>query len=185
MKMLRCIPSLLLFALTASAQIPGQYPGQAPGQYPPGQYPPGQYPPGQGPIPRIPGQTGPNGRPRTGQPQPDNRGKRSDSKSDAKLLTTTAGILRRAASNQLVIQPDDHRVVWYRLAPQLTVRKDGKDAELKEFALGDYVSVESNADDDGIFTAVSVTWKKAGTPEDRDEASKSWDLPRIETAARG
>jgi len=185
MKMLRCIPSLLLFALVAPAQIPGQYPGQSPGQYPPGQYPPGQYPPGQGPIPRIPGQTGPNGRPRNGQPQPDNRGKRSDSKSDAKLLTTTAGILRRAAPNQLVIQPDDHRVVWYRLAPQLTVRKDWKDAELKEFALGDYLSVESNADDDGVFTAVSVTWKKAGTPEDLAEASKTWDLPRIETATRG
>src|ERR1700722_14037760 len=117
MKMLRCIPSLLLFALAIPAQIPGQYPGQSPGQYPPGQYPPGQYPPGQGPIPRIPGQTGPTGRRGNGQPQPDTRGKRSDSKTDARLLTTTTGILRRAAANQLVIQGDDHRVIWYRLAP--------------------------------------------------------------------
>jgi hypothetical protein len=181
MKMLRCIPGLLLFGLAAVWQVQAQLPGQYPPGQSPGQYPPGQYPPGQGPIPRIPGQTGPTGR--TGQPQPNSRGKRSNS--DARLLTTTSGILRRAASNQLVIEPDDHRVVWYRLAPQVMVRKDGKDAELKEFALGDYLSVESNADDDGVFTAVSVTWKKAGTPEDRDEASKIWDLPRIEMATRG
>jgi len=187
MKMLRCISVLFVAAVAASAQLPGQYPGQyPPGQYPPGQYPPGQYPPGQG---RIPGQTGPNipgtGRPRGGQPQsqPSSRGKKSDS--NAQLLTTTAGILRRVATNQLVIEPDDHRVVWYRLASQLTVQKEGKEADLKDFALGDYLSVESNSDDDGIMTAVSATWKKAGTPEDRAEASKTWDLPRPETAARG
>ncbi len=189
MKMLRVIPGLLLFALAAPAQFPGQYPGQYPGgqypgQYPPGQYPPGQYPPGTtSPFPRIPGQTGPTGRPRTGQPQPDRRGKRSNSESQ--LLTVTTGILRRVAPNQLVIEADDHRVIWYRLAPQLMVRKDGKDADLKEFALGDYLSVDSSSDDDSINTAVSVTWKKAGTPDDRAEASKTWDLPRIETVARG
>jgi len=180
-RILTCLPALLLFALGASAQIPGQYPGR----YPPGQYPPGQYPPGQGPNSRIPGQTGPTvpgtGRPRDGQPE--TRGKRSDSK--AQLLTTTAGILRRVAPNQLVIEPDDHRVVWYRLAPQMTVRKDGKDADLKDFALGDYLSVDSNSDDDSIMTAVSVTWKKSGTADDIAEASKTWDLPRMETAARG
>jgi len=89
------------------------------------------------------------------------------------------------ASNQLVIQPDDHRVVWYRLAPQIKVTKDGKDADLKDFSLGDYLSIDSSSDDDSINTAVSVTWKKAATPEDRAEASKTWDLPRPETAARG
>src|SRR6202162_4954533 len=130
-RILKCVPPLLALALAAQAQIPGQYPGQ----YPPGQYPPGQYPPGtRGPIPRIPGQTNPTGGPRTGQPQPESRGKRSNS--NAQLLTTTAGILRRVAPNQLVIEPDDHRVVWYRLAPQLKVQKEGKDADLKDFGLG-------------------------------------------------
>ena len=178
MKMLRVIPFLLVGELAALCQIPGQSPG---GQYPGGQYPGGQYP-GQSPIPRIPGTTNPTGRPRTGQPkqQPDSRGRSSSS--NASLLTTTTGILRRATSNQLVIQSDDHRVIWYRMAPQLTVQKETKDASLSEFALGDYLSVDSNADDDGIMTAVSVSWKKAGTPEDRAEASKTWDLPRVETA---
>jgi hypothetical protein len=186
MKMLRCISVFFAVVFSASAQIPGQYPGQyppgqMPGQYPPGQYPPGGYP--GGPIPRIPGQTGPVGGPRTGQPQPDSRGRKSSS--EAQLLTTTSGILRRVGPNQLVIQPDDHRVVWYRLAPQLKVLKDGKDADLKDFALGDYLSVDSNSDDDSVMTAVSVTWKKAATADDRAEASKTWDLPRPETVARG
>jgi hypothetical protein len=176
MKMLRCISAVFVVAIAVSGQIPGQYPGQ---------YPPGQYPPGQG---RIPGQGSPipgTGRPRNGQPQsqPESRGKKSDS--NAQLLTTTAGILRRVGPNQLVIEPDDHRVVWYRLAPQMTVRKEGKDADLKDFALGDYLSVESSSDDDSIYTAVSVTWKKAATADDIAEASKTWDLPRPETAARG
>jgi hypothetical protein len=177
MKMLRVIPFLLVCELAALCQIPGQSPG---GQYPGGQG--GQYP-GQSPIPRIPGTTNPTGRPRTGQPkqQPDSRGRSSSS--NANLLTTTTGILRRATSNQLVIQSDDHRVIWYRMAPQVTVQKETKDASLSEFALGDYLSVDSNADDDGIMTAVSVTWKKTGTPEDRAEASKTWDLPRLETGA--
>ena len=135
MKMLRCVPTcipvLFVFALVAPAQIPGQYP---PGQYPPGQYPPGT----RSPIPRIPGQTGPVGGPRGRQPQPESRGKRSNS--EAQLLTTTSGILRRVGPNQLVIEPDDHRVVWYRLAPQMMVQKDGKDADLKDFALGDYLA---------------------------------------------
>src|SRR5690349_17527182 len=102
--MLRCI-GVLVVAFAAHAQIPGQYPG--------GQYPPGQYP-GQSPIPRIPGTTGPTGRPRSGQPQqqPESRGKRPANNSNS-LLTTTTGILRRAASNQLVIQSDDHRVIWF------------------------------------------------------------------------
>lgn len=175
MKMLRGISTLLVSAFAVYCQVPGQNPG--------GQYPGGQYP-GQSPIPRIPGTTSPTGRPRTGQPkqQPDSRGGRSSS-SNASLLTTTTGILRRATSNQLVIQSDDHRVIWYRLAPQVTVQKETKDASLSEFALGDYLSVDSNSDDEGIMTAVSVTWKKPGTPADRDEASKTWDLPRLETAA--
>src|SRR5438132_3388486 len=98
MKMLRVIPFLLMGVVAALCQIPGQSPG---GQYPGGQG--GQYP-GQSPVPRIPGTTNPTGRPRTGQPkqQPDSRGGRSSS-SNA-LLTKTNGILRRATSNQLVIQ---------------------------------------------------------------------------------
>jgi len=44
---------------------------------------------------------------------------------------------------------------------------------------GDYVSVDSTADDDSNFTATSVTWQKAATPADRAAAEKDWDLPRL------
>src|SRR5437762_2381969 len=116
MKMLRGISILFAGAFVALCQIPGQYPGGQGGQYS-----------GQIPVPRIPGTTNPTGRPRTGQPkqQPDSRGRSSSS--NANLLTTTTGILRRATSNQLVIQSDDHRVIWYRMAPQITVLKETKD----------------------------------------------------------
>ena len=175
MKMLRGLP--ILFCTLAIGQV--QYPGQ---------YPPGQYPGGPSPIPRIPGQTGPQtgptGRPRPSQTPPPSTGRGRRPASDAALLTTTTGILRRVAANQLVIQSGDHRVIWYRLAGQIKVEKDGKDANLSDFALGDFLSVDSTGTDDGVLTAVSVSWKKAATAEDRADASKNWDLPRLESTAR-
>src|SRR5689334_11340870 len=105
-----------LLCSAAFAQLPGQYPpGQGPGQYPPGQGPNGpngrgRYP-GQTPYPQ-PGQTGPNGRGRGPEPQPGSRTSRT--RSAATITTTTAGILRRATTNQLVIEADDHRIIWYR-----------------------------------------------------------------------
>src|SRR6476646_11354129 len=143
--------SLILIASAALAQLPGQYPGQ----YPPGQYPPGQgrgrYP-GQTPYPQ-PGQTG--GR-QPGGTQPDNRRRTTREKNNTAIVTTTAGILRRANSNQLVIEADDHRIVWYRLGDKMTVEKEGKTSELASFQLGDYLSVDSTSDDEGNFTATSV-----------------------------
>jgi hypothetical protein len=91
--------------------------------------------------------------------------------------TTTEGILRRATGGQLVVSPDDHRVVWYRLTNRTTVQKDGKDADLKSFSLGDRVTVDSNEDDAGNFTAIAVQWLKAASPADSALASQMWDLP--------
>jgi hypothetical protein len=132
----------------------------------------------QVPGQRIPGQPGPTGR----QPQADNRS-RSNAK-NAPVIATTAGILRRVSANQLVIEAGDHRVIWYAFSSQLPVRKDGKDADLSSFARGDSVSVDSSEDDQGILTAVSVSWQKAATPEDRASAAKQWDLPRPPAAGR-
>jgi hypothetical protein len=85
--------------------------------------------------------------------------------------------LRRATAGQLVISPDDHRVVWYRLTTRTTIQKDGRDADLQSFNLGDRVTVDSTEDDAGNFTAVAVQWLKGGTPGDRAAASQTWDLP--------
>jgi hypothetical protein len=87
-------------------------------------------------------------------------------------------MVRRAVSGQLVIQPDDHRVVWYRLTGRTTYQKDGKEADVKDFAPGDRVSVDSTEDDEGNFTATEVRWLKAGTAEERAITAQTWDLPK-------
>lgn len=165
------------FGLTAYAQYPGQYPGQyPPGQYPgqyppgrsPGQYPPGQYPPGQG---------GPNGRGTQNGPPVMRRGKNS---SNNALTTTTSGMLRAVTGKQFVIEPDDHRIVTFRLSGQTTVQKSGKDVDLASFGSGDRLMVDSTEDDNGYFTAVAVRFEKAASAEDRAHASQTWDLPRLD-----
>ena len=173
---------LVLTALVAAAQIPGQYPG---GQYPPG-YPgggrrnPGQYPPGQNPP--YPGQTPPGGRQPSGRDQQP-QGRRSNSDKNGRdkntpIVTTTTGILRRASSNQLIIEADDHRIIWYRLSDKLKATKDGKEVPLESFSAGDYLSVDSTSDDEDNFSATEVSWQKEATPADRTAAQRGWDLPR-------
>jgi hypothetical protein len=141
-------------ASVAFAQFPGQYPGQSP----------------------LPGGPFPGGRrqPQQGQPQPDSR---SSSTRPRPVALTTDGILRRASSNQVVIEADDHRIIWYRLTDKTTIQKDGKDADLKNFQVADHLTVEGTEDDQNNFVALSVTWNKAGTPEEKAGASRTWDLP--------
>jgi hypothetical protein len=81
----------------------------------------------------------------------------------------------------VVIEPDDHRVVWYRLTDKTAIQKDGRDADLKTFEVGDHLTVESSEDDLGNFIATSVTWNKAGTREEKAMASRTWDLPAPST----
>src|SRR5262249_18207475 len=119
---------------------------------------------------------GPVGGRRTQQPAPDSR--RSNSKA-APVLTTTEGMLRRSVPNQLVLQADDHRVIWFRPGDRITYQKDGKDADVKTFELGDRVSVDSGEDDEGNLTAVAVRWLKPGSPGDRAAAVETWDMPRL------
>lgn len=104
---------------------------------------------------------------------------RRDGKSNSSAATVnTTGIFRRFAANQLVIESDDHRVIWYRLSGA-TVEKDGKAADLDSFAPGDYLSVDSTEDDQGIYTATAVEWRKAATPADAAHARETWDLPKL------
>ena len=181
MNRVRLTLAVCLFALSVQAQYPGRYPGQyPPGQYPPGQYPPGQYPPGQYPPGRDPRNPNPTGRP-TQQPRSD-QGRRRNQK-DSALVTTTYGILRTAAGNQFVLEADDHRIITYRTPDKMTVRKDGKDASLGAFAVADHLSVDSTEDEQGYFTAASVTFEKAGTPDERAAAAATWDLPRLDRSA--
>jgi hypothetical protein len=106
--------------------------------------------------------------------------RRGDNSRNNNVATVnTSGIFRRFAGNQLVIESDDHRVIWYRVSDQATVEKDGKSADLAGFAPGDSLSVDSTEDDQGIYTATAVEWRKAATPADAAHALETWDLPKL------
>src|SRR5438876_7598760 len=154
-----CFALLACCGLALGQYPPGQYPpGQyPPGQYPPGQYPPGQYPPGQYPPGRYPGGRYPGGR----DPGRPTQKKQSKSAKDSPIVTTTSGLLRRAAGPKIVIEADDHRIVWYRINEKTTFQKSGKTADVASFVVGDHVNVDSTEDEQGYLTAMSVTFEKA------------------------
>ncbi len=156
--------TLVFSASVAFAQFPGQYPGQSP--LPGGN--PGGYPGGR--------------RPQQQQQQPDSR-QSSTRSSSRPVALTTDGILRRASSNQVVIEGDDHRIIWYRLTDKTTVQKDGRDTDLKNFQVADHVTVESVSDDQDYFVATAVTWNKAGTPEEKGGSVADLGLARCEQRA--
>ena len=94
-------------------------------------------------------------------------------------MTTTSGLLRRAAGPKIVIEADDHRIVWYRINEKTTFPKGGKTADVASFVVGDHVNVDSTEDEQGYLTAMSVTFEKAGTPAEK-AAAQTWDLPRLQ-----
>lgn len=85
----------------------------------------------------------------------------------------------RQTSPALVIEADDHRIIWYRLSDKIKIQKDGADADLKAFEKGDQVTVDSTEDEDGLFTAVEVQWRGAGSAADKAAAAATWDLPKL------
>lgn len=169
------IPLLLCFSgAMALAQYPGQYPpGQYPGQYPPGQYPPGQYPPGACPPGQYCGS-----RPGTSTPVGRSKKDKNGSSNNANAITTTTiGIVRRSVPAQIVLEPADHRIIWYRVTTSTKFMKDNKEADASAFAPGDHVTLDSTADDEGMYTAVEMRFDRKGDPEDRAHAAEDWDLP--------
>jgi hypothetical protein len=168
------IPLLLCFSgAMALAQFPGQYP---PGQYPPGQYPPGQTgncPPGQYPPCNN----------RRNQPIDSTPGRSSKTKSNKNsnaVVTTTIGTIRRSVANQVVVEPADHRIVWYRVTSTTKFMKNNKEVDAAAFTPGDHATIDSTADDEDMYTAVEVRFDKEGDPEERAHATEDWDLPKLE-----
>ena len=144
------------------------------------------------PLPRIgryPGSGGPTG----GGPFPGGnkggRGKTADPapgksrKDNAPVTVSTTGTLRVIAGKQFVLEADDHRIITYKTGDKMTVQKDGKAAELSAFATGDHLTVDSTSDDQGYFTAVTVTFNRAGTAREIEDASRTWDLPNLGAGA--
>ena len=105
--------SLMFWALSALAQFP--FPGQNPGGYPGGGYPGNGYPGNGNPN----GNGYPNGR---GNQQRPPQQQQQNSRNSNRATLTTEGMLRRVAGSQLVIEADDHRIIWYRLTSQTTTQ---------------------------------------------------------------
>jgi len=131
-----------------------------------------------GPFPGGGGRRG--GTNGTGRGQPESRTTREKGK-DLPIVTTTEGLLRRVTSNQIVIEPDDHRIVWYHTSDKMTYDEAGKELDPKALAVGDHVSVDSTANNEDVYTAVSLTRRSVGTAEDRYATSRDWDLPPLFT----
>ncbi len=87
--------------------------------------------------------------------------------------------MRRSVPNQVVLEPADHRIVWYRVTSTTKFMKNNKEVDSTAFAPGDHVTLDSTSDDEDIYTAVEVRWDKEGTPEERVKASEDWDLPKL------
>lgn len=165
---MRPVLCVCFLALPVLAQYPGQYPT---GPFPGG----GPYPPGGRRYPN--GTNGPNGQ---GQPEGRRgRDKKQDKDKSQAVVTTTEGLLRRATANQIVIEADDHRILWYHVPSNMSYQEGGKDLDPKSLTPGDHVSIDSTSDDEGIYTAQSLTRRSPATADDKYAAAHDWDLPPL------
>lgn len=106
-----------------------------------------------------------------GRPGPSRRSESAPAPQSERVKTSnTSGVLRQFSAKQMIIEADDHRIIWYRLGGD--VRIDRENAQP-----GDHLAVTSTQDDEGMYTATVVEWISAGTPEDRAAAVRTWDLP--------
>lgn len=95
------------------------------------------------------------------------------------MVETTIGMVRRAAPSQIVVEPADHRIVWFRVTSATKFMKNNKEVDASSFAPGDHVTVDHTSDDEDMFTAVEMRWDKAGDPEEKTHAAETWDLPPL------
>lgn len=119
--------------------------------------------PRQTPLPRtpLPGQQRTTPRP---QPAP------TATRTAALETRITDGTLRRLIARELILQSDDDRIIWYRIADNLNLSAD-------KFHPGDQLRVTYTEDDAGNYTAMEVEWQSAATDEFRARALLTWDLP--------
>jgi hypothetical protein len=89
---------------------------------------------------------------------------------EAAAVRSTAGILRQLTPRELVLESDDHRLLFYRLGDHVEMPE-------KRLAEGDRLIVTHVADDQGVYTATVVQWSEAGSAEDRERAAEPLDAP--------
>ena len=81
-------------------------------------------------------------------------------------------MLRRMLKDQVVMEADDHRILNFKRTGATQFLKMGTALKPAELKPGDYIEVESTADDEGFMTAVNVMWQQDGTDKDRRHAAE-------------
>jgi len=106
--------------------------------------------------------------------------KKDKNKTENAVLTTTIGMVRRVAPNQIVMEAIDHRIVWFRVTQATKFMKNNKEVDAAAFTPGDHVTMDSSSDDEDMYSAVEMRFDKEGSGEERAQASETWDLPKLE-----
>jgi hypothetical protein len=132
------------------AQIGGPYPG---GQYPGGGYPPGTRGPGGIPLPRR-------------------KSKTTQEKDTPAPMKEVEGMLRKADSKSIVVEAPDSRLITIKRDAKTRFLKNGEDMQPGDLKPGDHLRIEVMEDDEGFYYAVNVNFEKAGTAEERANASQ-------------
>ncbi len=114
-----------------------------------------QYPGGR--APRVP-----QGVPRAGKPK----------KAPEEPTLNIFAVLRRIGDKELIVEAQDTRILTLTRTQKTTFYKNSAEAKASEFQAGDRLFIEASQDEEGYLYAVSVTWQKAGTPEERARASQ-------------
>ncbi len=114
-----------------------------------------QYPGGR--TPRIP-----QGIPRGGKPK----------KAPAEATLNISGVLRKLSDKELILEAPDTRILTLKRTQKTTFYKNSAEAKPSEFQPGDQLFIEASQDDESFLYAVTVTWQKAGTAEERARAAQ-------------
>jgi hypothetical protein len=118
-------------------------------------------------------------------PLPGQRKKSKKAQADAAATEEITGLLRRVNLEELILEPVDSRIITIRRLETTKFYKNSTETPTSEFKPGDHLSVEATRDDQGYFYAVTVTWVKAATPEERARASRPVDTSVLSPPSPG
>jgi hypothetical protein len=107
---------------------------------------------------------------------------RRKKKEEKAQLQSTTGMLRRVQKDQIVVEADDHRILNFKRNDATHFIKEGSPIKPSDLKPGDYVEVESSADDEGFMTAVNVMWQQDGAQKDREHAAEPVDTSLSKSA---
>jgi len=93
--------------------------------------------------------------------------------SNSSISTSAPG---NSSGTSLVLETEDNRIVTFSLERRTRYYgSSGGSAKVTDFQPGDHIEVDATQDNSNYYHAVKVSLLRAGTPEERTEASKSID----------